>query len=45
MTGIAGVTATETRTAGVIVRVVEPVMLPDLAVAVVLPKATLVAMP
>ena len=43
--GIAGVTAMETRTAGVTVTVVEPVIVPDVAVTVVLPKAALLAMP
>lgn len=45
MTGIAGVTAIETRTAGEMVRVVEPLIVPDVAVTVVLPKATLLATP
>jgi hypothetical protein len=45
MTGIAGVTAIETRTAGVIVRIVEPVIEPEVADAVVLPTAPLAAMP
>ena len=35
----------ESRTAGVTVMVVEPVMVPDVAVTVVLPTATLVATP
>ena len=43
--GIAGVIAIEIRTAGVMVRVVEPVIVPDVAVTVVLPKATLEATP
>ena len=43
--GIAGVTAMETRTAGVMVRVVEPVIEPERAVTALLPTATLVAMP
>ncbi len=38
-------TAIETRTAGVMVRVVEPFTLPDVAVTVVLPTATLLASP
>ena len=45
MAGMAGVTAMETRTAGVIVRVVEPVIELEVAVTVVLPTATPVAMP
>ena len=43
--GMAGVTAIETRTAGVMVRVVEPVTDPERAVTVVLPIAALVATP
>ena len=43
--GIAGVTAIETRTAGVTVRVVEPAIAPDVALTLVLPTATLVATP
>ena len=43
--GMAGVTAMETRTAGVMVRVVEPVIDPERAVTAVLPAVTLVAMP
>jgi hypothetical protein len=45
MTGIAGVTAIEIRTAGVIVRVVEPVIEPEVADTVVLPTAALAAIP
>jgi hypothetical protein len=45
MTGIAGVIAIETRTAGVIVRVVEPAIEPEVAVVVVLPTAALAAIP
>ena len=45
MTGIAGVTAIETRTAGETVNVVEPLTVPEVAVTVVLPKATLLASP
>lgn len=45
MAGIAGVTAIESKTAGVMVRVVEPVIVPDVAVTLVLPTAMLVAMP
>ena len=43
--GIAGVTAMETRTAGVTVRVVEPVIEPEVAVTLVLPNPTLLATP
>lgn len=43
--GIAGVTAIESRTAGVTVRVVEPEMVPDVAVTLVLPSATLLTSP
>jgi len=43
--GIAGVTAIETSTAGLTVSVVEPMIVPDVAVTVVLPRATLVATP
>jgi len=42
---IAGVTAIETRTADVMVRVVEPVTDPERAVTLVLPIATPVATP
>ncbi len=42
---IAGVTAIETRTADVMVRVVEPVTDPEWAVTLVLPIAALVATP
>jgi hypothetical protein len=42
---MAGVTAIETSTAGVIVRVVDPLIVPDVALTVVLPEATLVAAP
>src|SRR5438132_1440725 len=45
MLGIAGVTAIETKAADVTFSVVEPVTDPDVAVAVVLPTATLVASP
>ena len=44
-TGIAGVTAIDTSTAGVIVTIVEPLIAPELAVTAVLPKATLVTNP
>jgi hypothetical protein len=43
--GIAGVTAIETRTAGLMVSVVDPLIVPEVAVTVVLPKATLLATP
>jgi len=43
--GMAGVTAMETRTAGVMVRVIEPAIEPERAVTALLPTATLVAMP
>ena len=43
--GIAGVTAMETRTAGVTVRVVEPLIEPDVAVTLALPNPTLLATP
>jgi hypothetical protein len=42
---VAGVTAIEVNTAAVTVSVAEPLMVPDLAVMVVLPFATLVAKP
>ncbi len=45
MLGIAGVTAIETKAADVTFSVVEPVTDPDVAVAAVLPTATLVASP
>lgn len=45
MLGIAGVAAIETKAADVTFSVVEPVTDPDIAVAVVLPTATLVASP
>jgi hypothetical protein len=45
MTGTAGVTAIETSTAGLTVTVVEPLIVPNVAVTVVLPKATLLASP
>jgi hypothetical protein len=45
ITGIAGVTAIETSTAGMMVSVVEPLIVPDVAVTVVLPNATLLAIP
>ena len=40
ITGIAGVTAIETSTAALMVSVVEPLIVPDVAVTVVLPKAS-----
>ena len=43
--GIAGVTAIETSTAGVMVSVVDPLIVPEVAVTVVLPKAALLATP
>jgi hypothetical protein len=43
--GLAGVTVIEPRVAGVTVRVVEPEMLPDVAVIIVVPAATDVAFP
>ena len=43
--GTAGVTAIETNAAGVTVSVVEPVIEPEVAVAEVLPIATLDALP
>jgi hypothetical protein len=43
--GIAGVTAMETRTAGVTVRVVEPLIEPEVAVTLVLPNPTLLNTP
>lgn len=43
--GIAGVTAMETRTAGLTVRIVEPVIAPELAVTLLLPRATPAASP
>jgi hypothetical protein len=45
ITGIAGVTATDTSTAGVTVNVVEPLIPTDVAVTVVLPNATLPTTP
>jgi hypothetical protein len=45
MLGMVGVTAMETRIAGVTVRVVEPEMPPDVAVTVDVPTATVVALP
>ena len=45
MTGTAGVTAIETSTAGLTVTVVEPLIMPNVAVTVVLPNATLLATP
>ena len=45
MLGLAGVTAMETSVAAVTVMVVEPAMLPDVAVTVVEPVATGVARP
>ena len=43
--GLAGVTAIEVRVAAVTVRIVEPVIDPDVAVMVVAPGATLEARP
>jgi hypothetical protein len=43
--GIAGVTAIETRTAGVTVKLVEPEIDPEVAVTVVPPSATLPTSP
>ena len=43
--GIAGVTAMETRVAGVTVRLVDPTIDPEVAVTLVVPTATLVATP
>ena len=43
--GMAGVTAMETRTAEVTVRVVEPVIDPEVAVTLVFPRATLLTNP
>lgn len=43
--GIAGVTAIDTTTAAVTVSVVEPLIVPDVAVTLVLPRATLLASP
>ena len=45
MLGTAGVTAIETNAAGVTVRLVDPETFPDVAVAVVVPTATLLARP
>jgi hypothetical protein len=45
ITGTAGVTAIVTSTAGLTVTVVEPLIVPNVAVTVVLPKATLLATP
>ena len=42
---MAGVTAIETRTAGVTVKVVDPLMEPEVAVTLVLPSPTPVAIP
>ena len=42
---VVGVTAIEVKTAAVTVNVAEPLIVPDLAVTVVLPCATLVASP
>jgi hypothetical protein len=42
---VAGVTEIEVKTAAVTVRVAEPLIVPDFAVMVVLPFATLVAKP
>lgn len=43
--GIAGVTAIERSTAGLTVKVVEPLIVPSVAVAVTLPNPTLLATP
>jgi hypothetical protein len=43
--GIAGVTAIETRVAAVTVTVVEALIVPEVAVILVLPTATLLAAP
>jgi len=43
MLGIAGVTVMETSTAGVTVNVVDPAMLPEVAVIVVCPSETVAA--
>ena len=43
--GLVGVTVIETSVAGVTVRVVEPEIFPDVAVIVVVPAATEVALP
>ena len=45
MLGLAGVTASDTSVAAVMVRVVEPAMFPDVAVIVVEPTAIEVARP
>ena len=45
ITGTAGVTAIDTSTAGFTVTVLEPLIVPNVAVTVVLPKATLPATP
>jgi hypothetical protein len=45
MTGTAGVTAIETSATGLTVTVVELLIVPNVAVTVVLPKATLLATP
>ncbi len=45
MLGLVGLTATETSVAAVTVSVVEPEILPDVAVIVVVPAATEVASP
>ena len=45
MVGIAGVTAIETKIAGVTVSVLEPLIAPEVAAMLVLPTATLVASP
>lgn len=45
MVGMAGVTAIVTSTAGVTVRVVEPEINPEVAVTLLLPRATLTATP
>ena len=45
MMAVAGVIANETNTAGVILKVVDPVTFPEVAVTLVLPTATLVASP
>ena len=43
--GIAGVTAIETSTEGLMVSVVEPLIVPEVAVTAVLPRATALATP
>ena len=43
--GIAGVTAIETSTAGLMVSTVDPMIVPEVAITVVLPKARLLTTP